>query len=68
MDQKSLSFSSSRRAFLKSSLPAGTLLCLGCGGLFAQEKAQAQPKELHRNGAGFLLLKKGGRCAVISMS
>jgi len=34
----------SRRAFLKNALPAGGLFCLGCCGLFAQERTQTQPK------------------------
>jgi hypothetical protein len=44
MRRKTLPFIPSRRAFLTNALPASTLFCLGCGGLFAQEKAQAQPK------------------------
>jgi len=44
MNRKILPLLPSRRAFLKSALPAGTLFCLGSGGLFAQERAQAPPK------------------------
>ena len=44
MSRKELFFLASRREFLANALPAGTLFSLGCGGLFAQEKAPDQPK------------------------
>jgi len=44
MRKNELLFMPSRRAFLSNALPAGTLFCLGCGGLFAREKAQEQPR------------------------
>ena len=44
MHQKTLSLLPSRRAFLTNALPAGTLFCLGCGSLFAQEGVQPQQK------------------------
>ena len=40
MDKRGLSFLPSHRALLKNVLPAGTMICLGCHSLFAQEKAQ----------------------------
>ncbi len=44
MHRRAASFLPSRRQFLTSVLPAGTLFCLGCGGLFAQENPKPQQK------------------------
>jgi hypothetical protein len=44
MDKKIWSLLANRREFLKNVVPAGTLFCLGCSGLFAGGNPQAQKK------------------------
>ena len=42
MKKKSSTFMTSRRQFFKNILPAGTLLCSGCSGLFALPRTKEQ--------------------------